>query len=535
MDGVVLGEGWGCAHGALAGDVWQCWEAGPRPQAFTVPWLRGGLRFAPDRICELATPELAFRCWQRPRPGDVGPHELPASWEWLNPHHAGWEDAYKRGDRVGGVVVGGTFACLQTTKNEGVFCLGDDRFGQLGSSSVPGPDADGTDPAFVRGLWPAMWLTAGTWHACALAAPRGMGEGGYTACWGRGDAGQLGGPAPDTCTVDGQAIACARHPVRGPAVPGMSVVRAGDLYTCVTTREGIKCWGANRDAFFGVPGSCPESLRSAWPTLAGPVAAPKAACSATPVPIPGVSGFEPSFSAFPRGLCFGSHGGRRCIGGIVDTPRKGGVHGVALSPGSDASACGLRDGGAVVCWGDGYSPSRAPDAPVTIAFAPAAPAGEAAILSVGDPNSWAAGCLVRRGCEPVAHPAPPCARDLASRPLAEIVADAKALTGQVIHARGRLGVGWTSHSLVGCPHQCCNGVSASVVLGAGDDQLGLTGLGCAGDDSAICCNAPAFGQTVVASGRLQAATPGVRPGRPRYALTDITLCTEAASAARAPR
>jgi hypothetical protein len=526
MGGVLLSEGWGCAHGAAPGDDWQCWEAGPHPQAFKVPWLKGGsFTVAPDRLCRLEAPELAFRCWQRPRPGDVSPRELPASWQWLNPHKVAWDDAYKRGDRVGGAAVGGTFACLGTTRDHGVFCLGDDRFGQLGSSSVPGPDAGKNDPAFVKGLWPAQFLTAGTWHACALAAPYGMGQGAHVTCWGRGDAGQLGGPAPDKCTVDGQTVACARRPVTGPAVPGMSVVKAGDMFTCVTTIRGVECWGASRDAFFGVPGSCPESLRRAWPTLSGPVPAPRAACSATPVRIDAVKGFNPNFSVYPRGICFAEQGARRCIGGFAPEPSVGDVGGIVYSPGSDASACGVR-AGAVVCWGERYSPAGAPAQTVTVALAPAAPLGETAVAANGDAKSWSDGCLIRRGCATALRAAPPCAPGTVARPADAIIADGSRLAGKVVTVRGSLGLGGETTTLVGCgPHQCCNSTSRAVVLGGGALLLPLAGLGCVGDDSASCCNAPAFGQTVVASGRLEADPDGGGPETARYRLVDVTLCT----------
>jgi hypothetical protein len=112
VTGILVGERWGC--GAFAsgnGASWQCWDAGPSPRAWSVPWMTGHvLRAAPDRLCELAKPELKFRCWQRPRRGDTGAREMPESWEWLNPNHASWEDAFTRGDRVGEVFIGGTFA-----------------------------------------------------------------------------------------------------------------------------------------------------------------------------------------------------------------------------------------------------------------------------------------------------------------------------------------------------------------------------------------------------------------------------------------
>ena len=41
----------------------------------------------------------------------------------------------KHGDRLQDVIFGGTFACLRPIETTGLFCLGDDRFGQLGSGT----------------------------------------------------------------------------------------------------------------------------------------------------------------------------------------------------------------------------------------------------------------------------------------------------------------------------------------------------------------------------------------------------------------
>src|SRR6185369_8687277 len=98
--------------------------------------------------------------------------------------------------------------------------------------------------------------------------------------------------------------------------------------------------------FFGTPGSCPESLRKAWPTPAGPVPAPRAACPKEPVLIAaGVTEFQFQFSGGPRGLCFPQHVGAswRCTGAIP-TPRETGVSDVVVSPGQDASACMVQNG-----------------------------------------------------------------------------------------------------------------------------------------------------------------------------------------------
>src|SRR6185295_8018623 len=123
----------------------------------------------------------------------------------------------------------------------------------------------------------------------------------------RGDAGQLGLAPPDSCRTAREAFPCSRTPKRVPLGRPQSLVVAGDLFTCamaapaaratpaasgaVATGDvtALSCWGASRDGFFGAAADCPGRLRDAWPTRAGPVVAPRAACASAPI---AVAGFE---------------------------------------------------------------------------------------------------------------------------------------------------------------------------------------------------------------------------------------------------
>jgi len=70
---------------------------------------------------------------------------------------------------------------------------------------------------------------------------------------------------------------------------------------------------------------------------------------------------------------------------------------------------------------------------------------------------------------------------------------------------------------MGCYHE-----RRPIVLGAGPSPLRLWDnsgkFACTGDESRLCCGAPAFGQTVIATGIL---TGSARHG---WGLKDATLC-----------
>jgi len=531
---IRMNDGWACAaFETERGRMHQCWDAGPNPRAFIVPWMQDAIYSARDRWCVHDVRGLTFHCWQRPRRGDNAPGVIPSSWQWGNPHRADWNDAYNRGDRLDDVSMGGTFACLRTTRAQGVFCLGDDRFGQLGSSARPLPQAAAGDPAFVRDVGREVKPALGTWHACALAPARTMDEQ-TVVCWGRGDYGQLGAPAPDKCTVDGTVVPCARTPVRGPRVKGQMVaLGAGDLFTCVTSEDGTRCWGANRDGLFGVRGSCPDSLRRAWPTPDGPVPAPNASCTTTPVLLPGLRGFDPYLKVSPRQICYGG----LCLGGVAP-PRDSNIGRAVVGPGSDASACAPR-GADVVCWGEKYSPPGAPDQPVPVLFEPMPSAGDLAILEGPDAATSVgkANCRMGGGCSEPAKKIPPCEGDNdPGHPVAEILSKTKSLSGGVVRVRGRLGVGplydapyvgdvdMMNKSMHKCDPAvaCCKQKWSPVLVGGPDGALSIEHLGCSGDESRACCNAQAWGQTVIASGMLVPEQRYIRTVG--WRLVNVSLC-----------
>jgi hypothetical protein len=198
----------------------------------------------------------------------------------------------------------------------------------------------------------------------------------------------------------------------------------------MTAAAGIACWGANRDAFFGTPGSCPDELRGAWPTLAKPLPAPRAACATMPTLVPGVTGAKTSFTVGPRGLCYPESDGWRCTGAIP-SPHEASGEWVVPSPGQDASACTLRDG-RVVCWGEAYSPPGALDRPVTITFDPRSPVRALAVID-GPTARWDKTCRVHSGCDVAPAPLPSCSADVHPRDWSAIsMEEARSLNGQVV-------------------------------------------------------------------------------------------------------
>jgi hypothetical protein len=491
-EAIAIGEGWGCARVSVRDgtnpQIWHCWQAARSPiVARKIPWLIGNwLQTSPHRACAVAGAET--RCWSWPElQRGQRPAEVPTRQTISSPHAA----------------VSDTITCTSVPRGgdatRGWRCTGDERTGPKAVESAAVMEAS------------TAQIVLGRWHGCMTA------RGGDTFCWGRDDGGQLGFPATDRCGPAGHEVACATelHPL--PFKPP-GALAAGDMYTCAMSQGPMQCWGASRDGLFGTAEACPPELRKAWPTGTGTVAAPAATCSAAPVNVPGFkhAGYEASVG--PRGICAIVQGHVRCAGAIP-TPAIN-VSRPQVSPGDDASACGLS-GDTVVCWGERYSPPDDPSKPVEIALDTSAPAG-LPVMDFAAPAAapWNDSCDVRFGCERDVAALPGCAAHKTGRPWSELIADAKKLQGTMVEVRGRLFVGRRSRRGITVtaagpvetppdtcsPGQCCNHEIRPIVIAddpAGVDEGVRAGeLDCRGDDSRLCCNGPAYGQPVIATGKL---------------------------------
>ena len=277
---------------------------------------------------------------------------------------------------VQGVAAGDEHTCAVV--NGGVWCWGDDTFGQLGNGISPG----NAPPGAVQGLGAGSGVqavAAGQYHTCALVN-------GGAWCWGYNLHGQLGnGTAADShAPVAVQGLSS-----------GVQAIAAGIDHTCALVSGGVQCWGSNSNGQLGngttadsltpvavqglgagVQGvaagdthSCALVNSSAWcwgGDASGQLGDNSAVDSSVPVPVQGLSDPGSGVQAVTAGYdstCALVNGGLQCWGanstgqlGIAAPDAGVPAAAAGLSAGVQAVVMGYDhtcalSGGAVECWG----------------------------------------------------------------------------------------------------------------------------------------------------------------------------------------
>jgi len=191
-----------------------------------------------DHTCGL-TPNGAAYCWGRNDVGQLGigaadesPHPIPL--------------------RVSGslefkfITANGNHTCGLTATGV-AYCWGENKFGQLGSSSLTPAES----PVQVSGNIRFRSLSAGATHTCGIATS------GTTYCWGGNWHGQLG-----IGTMDGEDRypCCRTSPGRVGGGFSFSSVQSGGIHTCGLIVSGeAYCWGNHKN--FGQLGTGDADLR----------------------------------------------------------------------------------------------------------------------------------------------------------------------------------------------------------------------------------------------------------------------------------
>ena len=122
------------------------------------------------------------------------------------------------------IIAGDAHTCALTST--GVWCWGDNEYGQLGINS----NDDSYLPVAVQGLPKSVQaVAAGVYHTCALSNGRVW-------CWGDNVLGALGNGSTTDSLVP--------VPVQG--LPnGVTAIAAGAYHTCAVVNQGVWCWGEN--------------------------------------------------------------------------------------------------------------------------------------------------------------------------------------------------------------------------------------------------------------------------------------------------
>jgi alpha-tubulin suppressor-like RCC1 family protein len=234
--------------------------------------------------------------------------------------------------------------------NRGVYCWGDNYYGQLGRSTYSTAPRGSGVPQQVTGLSggtstdAVTAVTVGGGHACALMGAAVPAGGGAVKCWGLNDRGQVG---------DGTRVSSALPvAVQQFETAGALAIAAGLKHTCAITNVGrVKCWGDNARSQLGFDSPNPSER---W--------------SVVPVEVVGLGDDVIGLAAGAEHTCaLKQTGAVRCWGSISDgqvgdgnigfaqigpAPLNGAIVTGALAIAAGGGhTCALLENGGMKCWG----------------------------------------------------------------------------------------------------------------------------------------------------------------------------------------
>ena len=239
------------------------------------------------------------------------------------------------GPRAAQVAVGGYHACFVTTTGA-LMCMGRNDSGQLGLDTS---GADRTAPTAVPDLASGVaQVVAGLEFTCVLTIS------GAVKCFGKGTDGQLGNGAAATSTSPVQVSGLTT---------GVTAISAGEAHACALTSAGaLKCWGRGANGEIGDGGSAQRTTPTQVTGLTSGVVAV------------GASRYGGcALMATGTVFCWGPGGNGELGNG--GTGNSAVPVAVRVSPGGEPlrgvtaiatgwwHTCAVRNGGALMCWGNG--------------------------------------------------------------------------------------------------------------------------------------------------------------------------------------
>lgn len=167
-----------------------------------------------------------MKCWGRNWHGELGDGSTQYRVEPV--------DVYGLGSGVKGIAVGGFHTCALLVDGN-IMCWGANWHGQVGDDTKE----ERYLPVYVVGLGaPAVAVTAGKYHTCALL------ETGGVQCWGYNMYGQLGNDSQVDRPLPQDVMWLSSN---------IQAITAGENHTCALSNAGeVLCWGNNYEGQLGI-------------------------------------------------------------------------------------------------------------------------------------------------------------------------------------------------------------------------------------------------------------------------------------------